>query len=151
MKFLEAQQVQKPFSIYTNWLVIQHVDEVMNFLSDQNGKAKMIIVSPAAANAVLKTGYDAAISRFRSTLIDDIALAKTELGFTDADIIPVCPRSSAGAVPTGPEVVEPGQFRERQRHVHCIGKTDTPAEVKTDIENKLNAIGVQVAWVDDSE
>jgi hypothetical protein len=32
-----------------------------------------------------------------------------------------------------------------------IGDTNTPAEVKTDIEQKFSAIGVEVAWVDDSE
>jgi len=32
-----------------------------------------------------------------------------------------------------------------------MGKTDTPAAIKTDIEKKLNAIGVEAAWVDDSE
>ena len=32
-----------------------------------------------------------------------------------------------------------------------IGKTNTPSEVKADIEKKLKSIGVEVAWVDDSE
>jgi hypothetical protein len=32
-----------------------------------------------------------------------------------------------------------------------VGDTSTPAAVKTDIEQKLGAIGVEVAWVDDSE
>lgn len=32
-----------------------------------------------------------------------------------------------------------------------MGKTGTPAPIKADIEKKLSAIGVQAAWVDDSE
>jgi hypothetical protein len=32
-----------------------------------------------------------------------------------------------------------------------IGDTNTPDAVKSDIEQKLNAIGIQVAWVNDAE
>ena len=32
-----------------------------------------------------------------------------------------------------------------------MGKTDTPAAIKTDIEKRLDAIGVKAAWVDDAE
>ena len=40
LEFLEAQQVQKPFAVYTNWLLIQHVDEVLNFLADETAKRR---------------------------------------------------------------------------------------------------------------
>jgi hypothetical protein len=32
-----------------------------------------------------------------------------------------------------------------------MGKNNTPAQIKADIEKKLAAIGVQAAWVDDAE
>jgi N-dimethylarginine dimethylaminohydrolase len=32
-----------------------------------------------------------------------------------------------------------------------IGETSTPAAVKTDIEQKLEAVGIKAAWVDDAE
>jgi protein-arginine deiminase len=150
VKFLEAQQVQKPFAVYTNWLIIQHVDEVENFLVDQNGKAKMIIVSPAAANTVMGSGYDAGNQQIQKYIDDDIAQAKTELGLTDADIIQLPTFFNGSGSNYGPNWSNPVNS-VYANGTFMIGNDSTPAPVKSDIEKKLAEIGVQVAWVDDSE
>lgn len=150
VKFLEAQQVQKPFAVYANWLVIQHVDEVENFLADQNGKAKMIVVSPGAANTVLGSGYDAGNQQIQKYIDDDIAQAKTELGLTDADIIQLPTFFNGSGTSYGPNWSNPVNS-VNANGTFMIGNDGTPAAVKADIEKKLAAIGVQVAWVDDSE
>ena len=150
VKFLEAQEVQKPFSVYVNWLLAQQVDEVMTFVPDRNGKAKMIIVSPAAANAVTGSGYDAANQQIQKYIDDDIALAKTELGLTDDDIIQL-PTIFGGS---GTDYLPNWSNPANSVYVNgtlMVGATDTPLSVKTDIEKKLGAIGVRVVWVDDSE
>jgi len=122
----------------------------MNFLPDKNGKAKMVIVSPAAANTVMGSGYDSGNQQIQKYIDDDIALAKTELGLTDDDIIQLPTFFNGSGTDWAPNWSNPvnsvyinGTF--------AIGKTNTPAQVKADIEKKLAAIGVQVAWVDDSE
>jgi hypothetical protein len=150
LKFLQAQEVQKPFTINTEWLVIQHVDEIMNFVPDQNGKAKMYIVSPAAANAVLGSGYDAGNKQIQQYIDETIAIAKTELGLSDSDIL-LFPTFFEGG---GSDWVPKWSSPSNAVYVNgtlIIGDTSTPAAVKSDIEQKLSAIGVKTAWVDDSE
>lgn len=141
---------KRPLRDYREWLIIQQVDEIMNFLPDQDGKAKMIIVKPAAANAVMGSGYDSGNQQIQKYIDEDIALAKTELGLTADDIIQIATFFNGSGTNYAPNWSNPvnsvyvnGTF--------MIGKTDTPAQIKTDIEKKLNAIGVNVAWVDDGE
>jgi protein-arginine deiminase len=150
VEFLEAQQVQKPFEVYTNWLLIQHVDEVLNFLPDRDGKAKMIIVSPKAANAVLGSGYDAGNQQIQSYIDEEIARAKTELGLTDDDIIELPTFFEGGQTDYGPTWSNPVNS-VLAGNTFMIGETNTPEAVKADVEQKLGAIGIQVAWVDDGE
>lgn len=150
VKFLEAQQVQKPFAVYTNWLLIQHVDEIMNFLPGKDGEAKMMIVSPAAANAVLGSGYDAANKQIQTYIDDAIALAKSELGLADDDILQLPTFFNGNGTDYGSSWSSPVNSVYVNGTL-IIGNTDTPAEVRADIERKLGTIGVQAAWVDDSE
>jgi protein-arginine deiminase len=150
VKFLEAQEVQKPFKINTEWLVIQHVDEVMNFVPDQNGKAKMYIAAPAAANAVLGSGYDAGNQQLQQYIDETIAIAKTELGLNDSDIL-LLPTFFEGSGSDWAPIWSSPSNAVYINGTLVIGDTDTPSEVKTDIEQKLSAIGVDVAWVNDSE
>jgi protein-arginine deiminase len=150
VKFLEAQEVQAPFALYVNWLVSQQVDEVMTFIPDENGKAKMLIVSPAAGSAVTGSGYDAGNQQIQRYIDDDIALAKAELGLGDDDIIRFPALFSGG----GTEYASTWANPVNAVYVNgtlMIGATNTPAAAKADIEKKLGAIGVQAAWVDDSE
>jgi protein-arginine deiminase len=146
LAFLEAQRVQKPFAVYTNWLLIQHVDEIMNFLPDEDGKAKMIIVSPSAASTVTGSGLDDSNAEIQGYIEAEIAQAKTELGLSDGDIIelPVLFEGGGSDWSNPVNSVLAG-------NTFMIGETNTPASVKADVEQKLAAIGIQVAWVDDSE
>jgi protein-arginine deiminase len=150
VKFLEAQAVQKPFKINTEWLVIQHVDEVMNFIPDQQGKAKLFIASPAAANAVLGSGYDAGNQQIQGYIDDTIAIAKTELGLSDSDILLLPTFFEGSGSDWAPQWSSPSNSVYINGTL-VIGDTNTPAEVKTDIEQKLSALDIDVAWVDDSE
>lgn len=53
--FLKAQQVQgPPVDIDTSWLLIRHVDEIINFIPGQSGKPLMLIVSPEAGVKLLE-------------------------------------------------------------------------------------------------
>lgn len=49
----------------------------------------MIVASPAAANEVLKSGYDADQQRIQGYLDEAVATMKRELGIADADIVAV--------------------------------------------------------------
>jgi protein-arginine deiminase len=148
--FLEAQAVQAPFSLYVDWLLLQQVDEVMTFVPDRNGKPKLLIVSPAAASAVMGSGYDAGNQQIQGYIDDDISLAKAELGLGDDDIIRFPTLFSGGGTEYAPSWANPVNAVYVNGTL-VIGATNTPAAVKVDIEKKLGAIGVQVAWVDDSE
>lgn len=150
VEFLEAQSVQKPFEVYTDWLLIQHVDEVLNFLPDRDGKAKMIIVSPKAANAILGSGYDAGNQQIQSYIDEEISRAKTELGLTDDDIIELPTFFEGGQTDYGPAWSNPVNS-VLAGNTFMIGETNTPQAVKADVEQKLAAIGIEVAWVDDGE
>jgi protein-arginine deiminase len=150
VKFLEAQQVQKPFALYTNWLVIQHVDEIVSFLPDKSGKAKMIIVSPAAANTVMGSGYDANNQKIQKYIDEAITLMKTELGLSDDDIIQIPTFFNGSGTNFAPNFSNPVNSVYANGSL-MMGNNNTPSQIKADIEKKLSAIGVQSAWVDDAE
>jgi hypothetical protein len=150
LAFLEAQQVQGTFSVYTDWLLIQHVDEVMNFLPDQDGRAKLIIVSPQAAADVMGTGLDETNLLIQTYVDAEIANAKTELGLSDDDIIQL-PTSFEGFGTDYVPIWSNPVNSVLAGNTFMIGDTDTPSSVRSDVEQKLGAIGIQVVWVDDSE
>jgi protein-arginine deiminase len=150
VKFLEAQEVQKPFAVNTGWLVIQHVDEIFTFVPDKEGKGKMVIVSPEAASKVTPSGYDAGNQQIQGIINDIIKSAKTELGLTDADIIPLAAYFGGSGTDYSPTWSSPVNFIHVNGTI-VIGQTDMPAAIKSDIEKKFTALGLQTAWVDDSE
>ena len=71
--FINAQQIQgPPVDIDTSWLLMGHVDEIINFIPSQSGKPLMLIVSPEAGIKLLeelaKNGYsETTINRELST------------------------------------------------------------------------------------
>jgi hypothetical protein len=149
VSFLEAQELQRPFSINTEWLVIQHVDEVMNFIVDSQGRPKMLIISPFAANEVLNSGYDSNQQRIQELINGTITTVKNELGITDADIIHI-PQYFEGS---GNDFSASWANSVNSIFVNgtlIAGDTNTPAAIKTAIENKLQPVGVDVVWVDDA-
>jgi protein-arginine deiminase len=148
LKFIEAQELQMPIALNTEWLVIQHVDEIVSFVMGKDGRPRMLVPSPAAANEILKTGYDANQQRVQGYIDETIAVMKREVGIADVDIVQL-PLYFDGAGqdfsarwsdPVNSLFID-GTF--------VIGQTGTPTAIKTSIESKLDAVGIKVAWVDD--
>jgi protein-arginine deiminase len=53
-RFLHAQKVQAPIEIYTDWLTVGHVDEIVGFVPARNEKGfQVILASPRKAKGVL--------------------------------------------------------------------------------------------------
>ena len=53
--FLYAQKIQAPFELYTDWLGVGHVDEIISFIpADNDKKFQVLIASPLNANIILK-------------------------------------------------------------------------------------------------
>jgi protein-arginine deiminase len=150
VKFLEAQEVQKPFAVNSGWLVIQHVDEIFTFVPDKDGKGKMVIASPEAASKVTPAGYDAGNQQLQGIINEIIKSAKAELGIADSDIIPLPAYFSGNGTDFAPIWSSPVNFIHVNGTI-IAGDTEMPAAIKSDIEKKLTALGLQVAWVDDSE
>ena len=73
IEFLNAQKVQgPPIEIDTSWLMLPHVDEIINFIPSQTGEPLLLIVSPEAGIQLLEElaekGYEgAALNRGLST------------------------------------------------------------------------------------
>ncbi|KAK3574906.1 hypothetical protein QTP86_018367 [Hemibagrus guttatus] len=54
--FLWAQKVQEPIALYSDWLVVGHVDEFMSFVPAPDRKGfRLLLASPDAAYKVFKT------------------------------------------------------------------------------------------------
>lgn len=57
-EFLYAQKIQSPIQIFTDWLGVGHVDEIVNFVPATNEKGfKMLIASPMRAKSILERLY----------------------------------------------------------------------------------------------
>ena len=73
IEFLKAQKIQgEPVGIDTSWLMVRHVDEIINFIPSFSGEPLMLIASPGEGIKLLKElakqGYEgAAINRGLST------------------------------------------------------------------------------------
>ena len=54
-QFLYAQKVQFPFEIFTDWLAVAHVDEIVSFVPDEAAGQgfKTLIASTASARSIL--------------------------------------------------------------------------------------------------
>lgn len=53
-RFLYSQKVQSPIEIFTDWLSVGHVDEIICFVPASNSKGfKLLIASPMRAKAIL--------------------------------------------------------------------------------------------------
>lgn len=53
-RFLHAQRVQAPIELYTDWLTVGHVDEIVSFVPVRNEKGfQVLLASPRKARGVL--------------------------------------------------------------------------------------------------
>jgi protein-arginine deiminase len=58
-QFLEAQRVQKPFSVDTDWLLVGHVDEIISFVPSNVGRNfRMLFASTREALRILRSLRD---------------------------------------------------------------------------------------------
>ncbi|MEE6482232.1 hypothetical protein FKM82_013199 [Ascaphus truei] len=117
--FLEAQEVQAPLELYSDWLTVGHVDEFLSFVPAPNRKGfRLLLASPSAClqlfrelqrkghgDAVMFNGLDAEQRTIDQILADTMLeqasistqesidfnrkLMKKELGLTEADIIDI--------------------------------------------------------------
>jgi protein-arginine deiminase len=153
-KFLQAQEVQRPFEIDPTWLMIKHVDEVMNFVPGPDGKARMIIVSPRAAYDIIGGTYYGPYNKgIEAKIQKTIATAKRELGLTDAQIIKLPLYFAHGGVAEWSNPVNSVYLNGTQ----ALGNTDNYYGVnqvaKTSygkaIAKEFQDLGIAVKWVDD--
>lgn len=53
-RFFHAQKVQSPIELYTDWLIVGHVDEIVNFVpADNEPGFKVLLASPRKAEGIL--------------------------------------------------------------------------------------------------
>jgi protein-arginine deiminase len=55
--FLEAQEVQAPFWVDTSWLTIKHVDEILTFVPATDGSPRLLVASPREAGVLYPANY----------------------------------------------------------------------------------------------
>ncbi|WP_417846000.1 protein-arginine deiminase family protein [Thalassospira povalilytica] len=63
-EFFDAQNMQPPITLDTDWLAVGHVDEMMTFVPDNNPasafkKWKLLVASPATAYGILRNNRNA--------------------------------------------------------------------------------------------
>ena len=145
--FLEAQAVQSPFSINTNWLTIKHVDEIFNFIPAQNGQFKMIIASPGEASKILSNSshnnqYNRNIQR---EINQTKAIIQSKLGLLDRDIMDL------------PVFYQNGHnlWSNPINSIHIngtviFGSTFLPQIIRSDLISKMKSLGLNTAFVDDN-
>jgi protein-arginine deiminase len=54
-EFLYAQEVQAPFEIHSDWLLVGHIDEIITFVPTANERGfELLLASPASAKAIFE-------------------------------------------------------------------------------------------------
>lgn len=153
-QFLQAQQVQKPFEIDPTWLMIKHVDEVMNFVPGPDGKARMIIVSPKAAHDIIGgTFYGPYNKGIEAKIQSTIATAKQALGLGDAQIIRLPLYFGYGGVaewsnPVNSVYLNGTQAIGNTDNYYGVNQVSSTAYGKA-IAKAFTDLGIAVKWIDD--
>lgn len=150
VRFLEAQEVQRPFPVPMDWSLFRCVDELVTFVPGKKGEAKMLVISPSAAVAAMGSGWDAANQQVQKSIDSELSILKAELGLGDEDIIPLATSFAGGYGNYFPVWSNPVNAVYLNGTL-VMGATGTPAAIRADIEKRMNAIDIRVAWVDDSE
>jgi protein-arginine deiminase len=157
--FLEAQKVQAPFWIDTSWLTIKHVDEILTFVPDSNGKPHMLVASPREAGVLYPSYYGAYNKGIQDKIdkslhggayvvqgntITNEGVLKL-LGLTAADVVELPLFYTDGhndwSNPINGLYIG-GYF--------VAGETDIYQPEREVTENRIEALGMQVTWVDDT-
>lgn len=157
--FLEAQQVQSPFWIDTSWLTIKHVDEILTFVPASDGSPRMLVASPREAGILYpdyygdyNKGIQAKIDKslhggsytVPGSTIDDVGVLK-HLNLTEDAVIELPLFYTDGhndwSNPINGLYIG-GYF--------VAGETDIWAAERNVTQSRIEALGIEVLWVDDS-
>lgn len=143
--FLRAQELQSPVAVDTSWLTIKHVDEILNFVPGRDGRPRMIVVSPRAADPLVPPGeygpYNQAIQR---NVDATVARMREAIGMQPADVVEL------------PVLYEEGHnvWSNPVNGVHLngtavLGETGMPSGVRAAIAGAFSRIGLQTRFIDD--
>ena len=87
--FLDAQIVQEPIKLNTNWLAVGHVDEFISFVAAPGDKGfKMLLASPRRAYEILKANQAAhgPDKLLTGRQFPEFDLANNFVGWSDAEV-----------------------------------------------------------------
>lgn len=151
--FLYAQQVQKPFEIDPTWLMIKHVDEVMNFVPGPSGEARLVVVSPRRAARIAGKNLNAYNAGVQAKVDEAVKTAVQALGLEESQIVELPLFFSHGGV---------NQWSNPVNSIHVNGKVALgntmghagQNELKStaygrDIEKQFRALSLAPVWVND--
>lgn len=83
-RFLYAQKVQSPIEIFTDWLDVGHVDEILSFVPADNEKGfKLLLASPRKAESILQGLSE---DGHGSAVMFEGKMRATRRGFVSAEI-----------------------------------------------------------------
>lgn len=83
-RFLYAQKVQSPIEIFTDWLDVGHVDEILSFVPADNEKGfKLLLASPRKAESILRGLSE---DGHGSAVMFEGKMRATRRGFVSAEI-----------------------------------------------------------------
>ena len=149
---LRQQEVQSPFVIDPTWLLIKHVDEFLNFVTDEKGNPKMIVASPELASKLGNIPLSPFNANIQLRIDRDVAFALKSLGMSPSDVIkfPVLYGSNGDNLWSSPI-----NSVHLNRSV-AVGNTGPsgPASLRSSpygsaIEQGFAKAGIKTIWVDD--
>lgn len=150
--FLKQQEVQKPFILDPTWLLIKHVDEFLNFLTDNNGNPKIMVTSPRRASEINGKALDKYNQDIQNRIDRDLGIALTAVGLSSGDVIHLPMLYSQGGENDWSSPVNSVHLN-RSVAVGNTSRSGPKTLAQTaygkDIENSFREIGLRVIWTDD--
>uniref|UniRef100_A0A673MBW8 protein-arginine deiminase n=1 Tax=Sinocyclocheilus rhinocerous TaxID=307959 RepID=A0A673MBW8_9TELE len=172
--FLWAQKVQEPIALYSDWLVVGHVDEFMTFVpAPDRKKFRLLLASPDAGYKVFKSlqnnGHGKAecfrvnthqfsVSKKFTNCIDwNRDVLKKELGLDDEDIIdlPILfkvleEKTDPRAVAYYPDMVNMIVLGDQLGIPKPFGpKVNGRCALETEVCSLLEPLGLKCTFIDD--
>jgi Protein-arginine deiminase (PAD) len=151
-KVLHKQEVQKPFILDPTWLLIKHVDEFLNFLTDSQGQPKIMVTSPRRASEISGSPLNRYNQDIQWRIDRDLQTALTAVGLTESDVIHLPMLYSPGGENDWSSPVNSIHL-DRKIAVGNTTKSGPRTLAQTaygkDIERSLSSLGLRVLWTDD--
>jgi len=143
--FLNAQKVQGPFAVDTSWLTIKHVDEIFNFVPGNDGRPRLIVVSPREAGRLQPSEYGPYNKGIQAKIDATLADVRGKLSLSSDQIVEL------------PVFFEEGHniWSNPVNGVYLngtalLGGTYMPDDVRNTITRKFSAVGVRTRFADDA-